>query len=185
MISTRRKIVVIADQLIRSRGYNAFSYSDISNRLNLKNAAIHYHYPSKAELGKAVIEASREKFLEQTKLWQDASYKEQVSLFLEMYRNNRKNGGICFMGAFGASYNTLPVLMQDELKGAHEEITKWLTNTLESGKKSKDFVFEMPSNEMADMITSSMMSALIIERVSQRDITADIAKYWIKRLEEK
>jgi TetR/AcrR family transcriptional regulator, transcriptional repressor for nem operon len=185
VISTRRKIVVIADQLIRSRGYNAFSYSDIANRLNLKNAAIHYHYPSKAALGKAVIIESREKFLEQTKLWKDASHKEQVRLFLDMYQNNRKNGGICFMGAFGASYATLPEEMRTELKVAHTEIINWLSKTLEAGKDEKAITFDTSAAEMADLITASMMSSLILERISSRDMTSEIARNLIKGLEEK
>ena len=68
MLPTRKKIVVIADQLIRNKGYNAFSYADIASKLNIKNAAIHYHFQSKAVLGKAVISASREKFMKNTTL---------------------------------------------------------------------------------------------------------------------
>lgn len=176
--------MVIADQLIRSKGYNAFSYTDIAHRLNLKNAAIHYHFPSKAALGKAVIVESREKFLRQTENWSKESALLQIELFLEMYRSNRKNGGICFMGALGTSFDTLPTEMQKELQDAHNEITNWLVKTLETGKKEKSLSFDTPSVEMADMITSSMMASLILERVSNREMTAQIANNLIKQLEE-
>ena len=38
---TREAIVRIGTQLIKSHGYNAFSYADISEQLQIKNAAVH------------------------------------------------------------------------------------------------------------------------------------------------
>jgi AcrR family transcriptional regulator len=177
--------VVIADQLIRSKGYNAFSYSDIANRLNLKNAAIHYHFPSKAELGQAVIIESREKFTRESQEWAGKSEPEQIRLFLEMYRNNRKNGGICFMGALGTSFDTLPEEMQIELRRAHKEIIDWLIQMLEKGKKEKILHFDSSSKEMADLITSSMMASLILERLSGQEVSDSIVANLIQQLAEK
>ncbi|MDR3047168.1 MAG: TetR/AcrR family transcriptional regulator, partial [Bacteroidales bacterium] len=51
MNDTRSEIISIANELIKSIGYNAFSYADISKKLNIKNAAIHYYFPAKADLG--------------------------------------------------------------------------------------------------------------------------------------
>ncbi|MBB4046226.1 AcrR family transcriptional regulator [Bacteroides reticulotermitis] len=39
----------MADELIKTIGYNAFSYADISKQLNIKNAAIHYYFPTKSD----------------------------------------------------------------------------------------------------------------------------------------
>ena len=37
--NTKKRILDIAEKLIMSKGYNAFSYKDISTKLNVKNAA--------------------------------------------------------------------------------------------------------------------------------------------------
>ena len=62
MNDTRSEIVRLAGELIRSIGYNAFSYADISQKLNIKNAAIHYYFPAKSDLGVEVIRENLEAF---------------------------------------------------------------------------------------------------------------------------
>jgi len=41
MGETREHIIDLADSLIRKRGFNAFSYSDIATILDIRNAAVH------------------------------------------------------------------------------------------------------------------------------------------------
>jgi AcrR family transcriptional regulator len=185
MLPTRKKIVVIADQLIRNKGYNAFSYADIASKLNIKNAAIHYHFQSKAVLGKAVIAASREKFIENTTLWSRYSSYDQVAAFIDMYSNNSKNNCICFMGALGSSFNTLPSEMQQELTDAHDEITVWLINTLKAGKINLEIDFAMTAEEMSDLITSGMLASLILDRVSKNAVLENVKKTLLTGIEKK
>ena len=55
-MNTREQIIQLADSLIREKGYNAFSFYDISKSVGIKTASIHYHFPAKSDLGIAVIE---------------------------------------------------------------------------------------------------------------------------------
>ena len=54
--NTRECIIQTAHRLLLQRGINGFSYRDIAEPLGVKNAAIHYHFPSKMDLIKALIE---------------------------------------------------------------------------------------------------------------------------------
>src|SRR3569832_2310755 len=54
--ATAEQILDLAETLIQTRGYSAFSYQDIADRLGIRKASIHYHFPSKAELGTAVVD---------------------------------------------------------------------------------------------------------------------------------
>ena len=56
---TREQIMDRAAQLLMSRGFNGFSYRDISSHLGVKNAAIHYHFPAKTDLAMALVEEYR------------------------------------------------------------------------------------------------------------------------------
>ena len=60
MTDTREQIMDRAAQLLMSRGYNGFSYRDISSHLGVKNAAVHYHFPVKADLAVALVEEYRQ-----------------------------------------------------------------------------------------------------------------------------
>src|SRR5580698_10432746 len=53
---TREEILDRAEALIQTRGYSAFSYQDISDSLGIRKASIHYHFPSKTDLGIAVVD---------------------------------------------------------------------------------------------------------------------------------
>ncbi len=59
---TRKDILNAAEQFLQLRGYNGFSYHHISAELGVRNAAVHYHFPTKADLGAAVIRRFRENF---------------------------------------------------------------------------------------------------------------------------
>ncbi|MFC7669875.1 TetR/AcrR family transcriptional regulator [Hymenobacter humi] len=52
---TRTRIVDLAENLLLERGFNAFSYQHIARKLGVKPAAIHYHFPSKDDLGTAIV----------------------------------------------------------------------------------------------------------------------------------
>src|ERR1041384_893083 len=61
---TREEILNCAEELWQRRGYNGFSYHHIAVQLGIRNAAIHYHFPSKENLGVALIQRYRERFRE-------------------------------------------------------------------------------------------------------------------------
>jgi TetR/AcrR family transcriptional repressor of nem operon len=53
---TKEEIIRIGKELIKLYGYNAFSYADISKQLNMKNAAVHYHFRGKEDLLAGILE---------------------------------------------------------------------------------------------------------------------------------
>src|SRR5258706_8540998 len=53
---TGEQILDLAETLIQTRGYSAFSYQDIADSLGIRKASIRYHFPSKTELGIAVVD---------------------------------------------------------------------------------------------------------------------------------
>ena len=59
---TAEQILDLAETLIQTRGYSAFSYQDIADALGIRKASIHYHFPSKADLGVAVINRYIDRF---------------------------------------------------------------------------------------------------------------------------
>ena len=54
--SAAQRILDVAEQLAQTRGFNGFSYADVAQKLQLTKASLHYHFPSKGDLGRALIE---------------------------------------------------------------------------------------------------------------------------------
>ena len=78
------------------------------------------------------------------------------------------------MGALGPAYETLPTLMQDALTEASEEIREWLRNVLSTGLKSGQFQFSESVEAKADLIIGSLLSSLILHRVTKDDVPANV-----------
>ncbi|HYJ60944.1 MAG TPA: helix-turn-helix domain-containing protein, partial [Actinomycetota bacterium] len=54
-VDTATRILDVAERLVQERGYNGFSYADVAGEVGVTTAALHYHFPGKAELGDALI----------------------------------------------------------------------------------------------------------------------------------
>ena len=59
---TASDILDIAERLVQSRGFNGFSYADVSAELGITKAALHYHFAGKAEMGESLITRYTDRF---------------------------------------------------------------------------------------------------------------------------
>ena len=160
MPSTKDQIILLADELIRSRGYNAFSYTDISKPLGIKNAAVHYHFATKAKLALAVVQfhlVSIERFKEKS---EPKPPLQRIKLFLNFYASIQMSGKICLVGAFATDWNSLPNEVHDAMLTFKTSLITWLANTLHEGKESGSLTFnESPETEALSILTNIFAAA--------------------------
>src|SRR5262245_19625010 len=57
----RQAILEIAEQLLKEKRYNGWSYEDSASAIGIKKASIHYYFPHKEDLGCALIERYQQK----------------------------------------------------------------------------------------------------------------------------
>lgn len=164
----------MAGELIRTIGYNSFSYADISKKLDIKNAAIHYYFPSKSDLGVEVIKENLIAFNELTAKWKKENYRQQFSNYIHMHDSFIKKGWVCVVGSLSPSYDTLPENMQKELEKLVNTILGWLTELLNKGRESKEFSFTETPRTKAFMIHSALLSSLQMNKVLKNDVYKSI-----------
>jgi len=144
-------ILDVAEQLAQTRGYNGFSYADIAAKLGVTKASLHYHFASKAELGRALISRYHAVFgaaldaIDQRPIPPPAKLQQYVQLYDGVIRNDR----MCLCGMLAAEYTTLPAPMQEGLKTFFDLNERWLTSVLQQGRKSGSLVFTESANERA------------------------------------
>src|SRR5271156_3844346 len=120
-------ILDVAERLAQTRGYNGFSYADIASELGVTKASLHYHFPSKAELGRALIERYRALFgaaLEVIDQQAKNPY-EKLQQYVELYSSVLSNERMCLCGMLAAEYATLPAPMQEGLKSFFDANERW------------------------------------------------------------
>ena len=174
MKDTRSKIVRLAAELIWSIGYNNFSYADISKKLNIKNAAIHYYFPAKSDLGVEVIRVNIEAFNRNIENWKNLGYRQQLVNYVTMHDNFIQKHWICVVGSLSPSFDTLPENMQEELRKLVNLILDWLTGLLTKGKESNVFSFDETPRTKAFTIHSALLSALLMNKVLRNDVYKSI-----------
>ena len=173
---TKDEILNMADHLIRECGYNNFSYTDISVPLHIKNASIHYYFPSKSDLGVEVIKRAIDGFLADSAGWRSLAYRQQLAKIVETYTQKQRTHCVCLVGALSPIYATLSPEMQQELKNMVTILLDKLVEVLTKGKKSGEFNFQESPKAKASMIQSALVASLLLDRVLQNDVFGTIQK---------
>ncbi|SEW43454.1 transcriptional regulator, TetR family [Chitinophaga sp. YR573] len=182
MQDTKERIIELADRLIRTRGFNAFSYKDISDPLEIKNAAVHYYFPSKTDLGIAVINQEIEKLAINKLYWATFPENEQLQFFFDVFYQRSKQGYICLMGSLSPDYETLSAAMQEKVQHMSEDVLEWVTLCLENGRKKQLFHFEGDAYNRALLVVSNMISSLLLARVTGKEVFEKISNQLLKDL---
>jgi TetR/AcrR family transcriptional repressor of nem operon len=179
---TRDKIVHLADELIRVKGYNAFSYKDIAATLDIKNAAVHYHFQTKEELGAIVVDQEIGLFRQYIQNWSELPPNEQMKRFFEQFRKYSQGGFLCMMGALSADFDTLPSAVKAKVRELSTYLLNWVTLVLEEGRKSGLLRFDGTAYDRSLLIMSDLMSSLILSRVLGADAFTRVSAQLLKDL---
>lgn len=165
-MSTKEQIIQVADSLIRDKGYNAFSFFDISNAVGIKKASIHYHFPQKIDLGIAVIDYHIENFHKMKKDFEDKSPLQKLDKFLSIYRNIKNDNKICIVGSLSTDYNTLDIGIIEHLKIFSEQVLNWVIAWLKYGQEQGTFHFKGEPRTKAVLLISTMIASVQITRLT-------------------
>jgi TetR/AcrR family transcriptional regulator, transcriptional repressor for nem operon len=157
----------LAESFLQEKGFNGFSYAHIAKELDVKNAAIHYHFPTKEALTCAVIQRYRDRF----QLWinnsrvKNLSPQEKLDWFFSIYTNTRAdNGKVCLAGSLETEFNSLPASVREQTQALTQELLTWLQATLNEGREADVFHFSGDPASKAALILSSLQGALQMAR---------------------
>jgi TetR/AcrR family transcriptional repressor of nem operon len=167
---TREAILDVAKELLQTRSFNAFSYQDIADRIGIRKASIHYHFPGKEELGVALVD----RFRREGRAWasglaaRGATPKEKLEALFAYYRDTvlptRK---ICAYGIFSAEYNALPDGMRKSIKKFHAAHIRWLTAVVAEGREGGVFEAQATPEDQALLVASALQGAVQIARTGE------------------
>ena len=161
---TREEILFLADELIRRKGYNAFSYADISGVMEIRNAAIHYHFPTKSELGQAVVEKEMERLQAFRRRTEGGSGEEQLKWLVSAFYRNSQLNYICLMGSLLPDFATFAAGMQETVREMCSVILEWVTGESGKGKGRASFGSKAKAADRASLVVSNLLSSLLLVR---------------------
>lgn len=165
--NTAEKIMDVAQEMVQTRGYHAFSYRDISEVIGIKTASIHYYYPSKPDLAKALLSRIRGMF-EEALEGIDAEggdvktrLRKFTGIFLDTYGDE---GRLCPFCMIATTQKTIPEEVQDEVKLFWSKGEEWVQNLLEEGQETGDLELIESVQFLSRMMVSSLEGAMVVAK---------------------
>jgi TetR/AcrR family transcriptional regulator, transcriptional repressor for nem operon len=165
---TARRILDTAEGLLQVRGYNGFSYADVSAQVGITKAALHYHFAGKADLGVALITRYASRFAEALAAIDssDATPAGRLAGYASLYAQVLRQERMCLCGMLAAEYQTLPEPMREAVTGFFEANENWLEKVLEDGRQDGSLRLPGASREAARMVIACLEGAMLVARPS-------------------
>jgi TetR/AcrR family transcriptional repressor of nem operon len=163
---TREAILDIAERLVQRRGFNGFSYGDVSAELGVTTAALHYHFPGKAELGEALIARYATRFGQALASIDagDEPASSKLQAYADLYLSVLRDERMCLCGMLAAEYRTLPDRMQRTVVRFFDDNYAWLGRVLERGRVEGSLEFTGAAEAAAQMIVGTLEGSMLVAR---------------------
>lgn len=165
-VDTAEQILDAAQNLVQTRGYNAFSYADISAQVGIRKASIHYHFPNKSDLGKEVVARYRETFRQKRnqidRKTDDPCLK--LAQYVQLYLDSLQDERLCLCGMLAADFNTLPQAVREQVKDFFAENEAWLTKVLTDGCEAGVIRCDGLAEVEAQLLLAGLQGAMLVAR---------------------
>src|SRR5215813_5264337 len=155
---TRSLILREAEFLIRTRGYAAFSYADLSARVGITKASIHHHFPTKEDLIVVLVREYVERFvavlagIKQQYAGPGARLRAYANLFLDGF----EKGMLPLCGALSAERSALPEAMRPQVQEFFRIHLDWLDGVLADGVAAGALRPDLSRDQVALLLLSTL-----------------------------
>ena len=128
-MTKKEALLKAAESRVRLGGYDNFSFRELASEVGIKSASVHYHFPTKADLGAELAHQYTDAFL--AALGDPAAIKAKgenpISIYTQLFRSALiTDEKMCLCGLLGAQSESLPEKVRVEVKRFFSENLAWL-----------------------------------------------------------
>jgi TetR/AcrR family transcriptional repressor of nem operon len=165
-MDTKQKILMVAQNLIQSKGFNGFSFADIADSVGIRKASIYHHFPTKVALGTALIDqySLGLKNLLSNIDSQSKSVAEQLKSYVSIYRTNLDSELMCLGGMLASEAQTLAPELNTQLTHFFDINHSWLSKVLKAGETNKQIKLSTTADGQASLFLAALQGALLVAR---------------------
>jgi TetR/AcrR family transcriptional regulator, transcriptional repressor for nem operon len=165
--TTRDALLDAAAVLLQDVGWASFSFRDLAEQVGIRAPSIHYHFPTKADLGIALVGRMRE---------QRQTHVDQLSLLFPNPRERLLALGrmvedeicrgqkSCPIYAFQAEFTILPGAVQILVRAWIDDCFAVLARWLEEGRTSGALRFHGPAEQQALVVWAVLQQGTQLHR---------------------
>ena len=168
----RSQILDTAQDLIQKLGANAMSYADISEKVGIRKASIHYYFPGKEDLIINVLDRYNDQFCQlfERILASSEPATNKLNRYCNLFVATLSDGEqdkACLCGILGAELNTLQPAVVNRISQFYQNNEIFIEKVLQSGIDSGEFSFVGNPRTMSKLIFSLLEGDLIIARADR------------------
>ena len=168
MNATADRILDAGQELIQTGGFSAMSFQDIASEVGIRKPSIIHHFPTKAELGVAIIRRYRDTFAAQLQQISEDPAKsswDALEFYFSPYRFFASTPDkVCLCGALAGEIPVLPEVMRVEVKQFIEAHQRWLEEILREGVERGELVLIDSPQSLSRVIFNSLQGSLLVRR---------------------
>lgn len=165
------KILQAAERRVRCVGFSEMSFRDLASDVGIKSASVHYHFPTKADLGEALVARYAERFKAELEMIDTDNLRTALDAYVALYsRALVLNESICLCAIMGAEAIGLPDNVNARTTAFFEMNLVWLAAMMRAHGDSH-------AEGNANLILAALEGGMIVASASKnRTIFEEVAK---------
>lgn len=170
-LSTRDRILICAEGLIQTRGYNGFSFRDIAEGIGIRNASVHYYYPKKTDLVLAVATKYRSDYsaIVRNLPLHNGTAIAILSAYADLFEATLiSDDKLCLGGMLASEVNNLDSVLQLEIKIFFEDQARFLTDVLLQGISNGEIDSGLETAVFAKTYLATIEGAMVLARLNNK-----------------
>jgi TetR/AcrR family transcriptional regulator, transcriptional repressor for nem operon len=173
--STSERLLDAAQRLVQQQGFHGFSYNDLSHRVGISKASIHYHFPGKQDLILALLQRYRQQLAAGFAQVEASGQAPAVllRLYLVFFGGLVREDKLCLCAALANDRDALAQAVQTELQAAFDDKTQWLAGVLRAGAAAGSMRLSNDASSQARAIVASVEGAMLLARAYKNSTIYD------------
>ena len=162
----RDAILDSAERRMRAGGFHACSFREIAGDVGIKSASVHYHFPTKTELGAAVVARYQERLLAMLGPPDDnRSLAAKIDAMRTIFLGALKRGeGMCLCGILATEAHSLPPPVANAARAYFIACNDWLARAFGQAGVAE------PKRRALE--TTALFQGAMLQAVSLGDVSA-------------
>lgn len=172
-MNRKQQIVEFSADLLRTKGFEGFSYQDISKELGITKASVHHHFPKKMDLGLALCDWSKEWLLDGLQHFDrhGTSQWNRLERYLKAaVKHTLRDHKMCPVSAFYNDLNRLPESLAKAVKAIDVLELEWVERVIRDGIDEGEFSSVDSPKAMAAMFVFTCKGAIYYARLHGEDM---------------
>jgi TetR/AcrR family transcriptional regulator, transcriptional repressor for nem operon len=181
--TVRGQLLDHAQVLLMTRGYNGFSYRDLSSLVGVKTSSIHYYFPSKDDLVlEAVNTYSADVMSSIYAIDSSASAEKKLDRYVKVFGKIVGEGDqVCLCGMLAADIESVPEDVRHAVQAFFKANESWLAKVLTEGEKQETLRMNGKAEVTARALFAAYQGSLLACRLFHTKARLDEVTQTVKR----